>query len=81
MAAHALRHLAADGQHRVQAVHDVLKDHGDFFAPDQVQLRRGQGKQVLSLKQNFAPGDFSLPGQQPQNGQGGHAFAAAALPH
>ena len=81
VAAQSLGHLVADGEHRVQGVHDVLENHADVAAADEIQLLFTQGKKVLPPEANLAPGDLPLPGKQPQDGQCRDALAAAAFAH
>ena len=38
--------LAADGEHRVEAGHRLLEDHGDLVAADPSHIRLGQLQQV-----------------------------------
>ena len=54
MVPEAFRHLVSNGKDRIEAVHDVLEDHGDFFSPDLVQLLFGESQEVLPLKENFS---------------------------
>ncbi len=42
MDAQRLAELAADGQHRVEGGHRILKDHGDLFAADVLHLLLAQ---------------------------------------
>ena len=68
-----------DGKDGVEAVHDILKDHGDACPPDPVQLILFHFQKVLSLKQDFSAGDTPLTVQEAQDGQRGDAFPASAF--
>ena len=73
--------MAADGKHRIQAVHDVLKDHRNFPAPDRIQFLFAQRKKIAALKQDFTARHPALPRQKPQYGQRGNALSAARFAH
>ena len=81
MAAQPLGHLIADGEHRVQGIHDILEDHADVAAANQIKLLFAQGEKVLPPEANRAAGNLSLPWEQPQDRQRRDALAAAALTH
>ena len=49
-----LHHLLADGHHRVQGGHGVLKDHGHLLAAVFLQLVLAHGQHVLSAEANAA---------------------------
>ena len=74
-------HLAAHLEHRVQAGHRLLKDHRNIIAADLAQLFIRKSGQVLIFKPDAAARHAAGVFQQAHNGFGGHAFAAAALPH
>ena len=76
-----LRHLPAHRVHRVQRGHRVLEDHGDPVAPEFPQRPLPQGPQVRLSKADLPGGNPAGGGDQAQHGQGGHALAAAGLPH
>ena len=76
-----LRHLVADGEHRVQGAQGILEDHGDLAAPDPAHFLLRYLQQVPSPEQHLARDDApGRPRHQAQDGEAGHALAAARLP-
>ena len=72
--------LAADRQHRIEAGHRLLEDHGDAIAADLLQLALARLQQVAAAQQHAAAGNVPRRiGDQPQQRQGRGALAAAAL--
>ena len=77
-----LGHLVADGEHRVQGGHGLLKDHGDAVAPDLAQPRLGAIGQVFPQEADLARDSSGLGDrQEAQDGHGGDGLAAARFPH
>ena len=75
-----LDHLLLDGQHRVEAGHWVLEDHGHVATADLAQLGLRQTSQVLAVEDHPAALDpAGRLGQQPNDREVGHALAAAGL--
>ena len=79
--------LSADAEHRVQAGHGLLKDHGHIVAPQILHpLRGGLGDivalAVAEVQTNFAVHDLALrPLQQLHDGEAGNGLTAAGLAH
>ena len=74
-----LADLPADGQHRVERGHRVLKDHRDLAAADRAQLLVRQREQVAAAEHRRALRDAPVARQDPEQGQRGDALAAAGL--
>ena len=72
-----LHQLLADGQHRIEAAHGVLIDHGDFPAAQGTQGLAGQCGQVLPFIEHAAAQADAGPPQIVDHrvGQGGLAAA------
>jgi len=75
------RHLRSHLEDRVKAGLRLLEDHGNAVAPDFHHLRLGKLEQVLPLKENFTFHNFTGATHQPQDRDGGDAFAAAGFAH
>ncbi len=74
--------LPADGEHRVETGHRLLKNHGDIVAAHLAHFTNRQLEQVLSMEQNLAADNFARRGlHQPHDGQRSDAFAAARFAH
>ena len=74
-----LGNLIAAGEQRIQCRHWLLKNHCNLITPDSAHLIIGKLQQILPFKLNLS-GDFSRRTfQQPHNGHGGNALAAAGL--
>ena len=72
--------LLADREHRVEAGHRLLEDHGDAVAADAPHGRLVEGKEVRALEVDAAPDRAGEAlGQEPHHGERGHALAAARL--
>ncbi len=79
MKLYRLADLPADGQHRIQAGHRLLKDHRDRIAADVAHLRFGQSQQVAAFETDTA---LDLAGRfldQPQDRHRGDRLAAAGF--
>ena len=75
-----LDHLLLDGQHRVEAGHRVLEDHGDLATAQVAHLGLAVGQQVLPVEADAAALDApGRLGQQAHEGQAGDALAAAGF--
>jgi len=79
MGPQGLHKLTANPPHRIKGRIGILKNHPDPFSPNPAHLSPGELQEVLLPQQDFAAGYSSARGQQAQNGQGSHAFAATAL--
>ena len=64
-----LADLPADGEHRVERGHRVLKDHRDLAAADRAQLLVVQRKQVAAAEHRGALGDAAVPREDPEQGE------------
>ena len=86
MNANRLNDLTADGMHRTERGHRLLKDHGNLFAANvseyaAVGIFRGQFDNPIAIAEKDLPShDFAILGKNPQDRLAGHARAAAALP-
>ena len=81
MNAHGFRDLVADGQHRIEARHRLLEDHGDAIAPDVAHLPVAQAQEVSPRKSDAAADDAAdARRQEAEDRKGGDALAAARLP-
>ena len=81
MRAHRLGDLMADGEHRIECAHRLLKDHADAAAAHLAHVGLAELHQVATLEQNLAGPPAAAPRQQPQDRQCGDRFAATALAH
>ena len=79
MRAHRLGDLMADGEHRIECAHRLLKDHADAAAAHPAHVGLAELHQVATLEQNLAGAPAAAPRQQPEDRQRGERFAAAAL--
>jgi hypothetical protein len=59
----------------------LLKDHGNFPAPDSGQFLRGKRGKASALKKNFPAQALYCLSRQRGNGKAGEAFAAAGFSH
>ena len=59
----------------------VLKDHGDFTAPELPPLHGRILQQRFPVKENVAFTDSAAAGQQPQHGADDGGFAGAGFSH
>ena len=81
-----LVHLVPDPKDRIQAGHRLLEDHGHHVAPDALHPLVGHLDHVIGLVPQVQA-DLPLhhlalgPLKQLHQGQAGHRFAAARLPH
>src|SRR5262249_11867116 len=74
--AHRLHDLLADGQHRIERSHRLLKDHGNSGAANLLQARLRKLRQVLAVEVHRPRFHARRrAGQQPQDRQGSDAFA------
>ena len=71
--------LSADGEHRVQRRHRLLKDHADVAAADRLHLPLGQPHEVAAEERDAARFDAGGRGQQPHDRERRDALAGAAL--
>ncbi|KAG1448900.1 hypothetical protein G6F57_016741 [Rhizopus arrhizus] len=78
MQAQRLADLVAQGQHRIQARHRLLEDHGDAVAAQRAALAFRQRQQVLAFEQDAAR-HAGMPRQQAQQGERGGGLAAAGF--
>ncbi len=78
-----LAELEADREHRVERSHWLLEDHRDVGAAELAQLQRVESDQVPATVENLAARENAgiFLGQQPQDRQRGHRFAAPGLAH
>lgn len=75
-----LRNLLADGEHRVEARHRVLKDHRDALATDIAHGRVSDLQKRNVVKEDAAAEVFSLRrGEQTQNAERGARFSGACF--
>ena len=87
----ALGELCAHAQHRVQERHRVLENHADPVAADALHLffirlgvpgkGRGQGADVLAVKEDLAGGNTAVGGKQAHDGQHADALAGTGFAH
>jgi len=71
--------LKAHLEDRIQAAERVLKDHRDVLAANVADLLAAHLQQVIAAEQDLAAHDPARFVDQAQDGQGGHALAAARL--
>ena len=71
--------LRADGEHRVERRHRLLKDHADVAAADRLHLPLGQADQVAAEERDPARFDAGGRRQQPHDRERRDALARAAL--
>ena len=78
--AQGLGHLVADGHHRVQVGHRILKDHADLFAAYRLHPGLVERRQLDAVEADRA-GDHAgiAAGQQVHQRPAGHGLARAAL--
>ena len=75
-----LRDLLADGQHRIEAGHRLLEDHGDVVAPDLLHRLLGKRQQVAPLQRDPPLDAAGAAGEQAHDRQRGDALARAGFP-
>nr|GEY68439.1 hypothetical protein [Tanacetum cinerariifolium] len=80
MAGHALGDLIANGEHRVERGHRLLKDHRHAVATHVQQALIGHAQQRFAQQAGSAGLDGRGVGEQAHKRHGRHAFAAARLP-
>ena len=80
MQAQHLLDLVADGEHGIEARHRLLEDHADAVAAQRAHGRRRQGQEIAAFEQD-APAEHPRrrARQQPHDGHGGDALAAAGF--
>ena len=81
MQAHGFVHLPAHLDHRVQAGHGFLKNHGDFRPPQPPAFLFGKLCDLPAAQKDFSPGHLSRKPEQAHDGPGGHALSAARFAH
>jgi len=74
-----LADLRAHGQHRIQAGHRLLKNHGDARTAQGAHGDFRQGKQILAVEFDAATDNACRRGQQAHQGQGRHRLAATGF--
>ena len=74
-----LRDLEADGQHRIEARHRLLEDHGDPVAAHLAHLLLGKVEEVAALEQDLARDAAVDRRHQPHDRQRGDALARAGF--
>ena len=79
MRAHRLGDLVADGEHRIEAGHRLLKDHRDAIAANVAHLRQRQVEQVPTVEHDLTSGDAARWRHQTHHRQRQHRLAAAGL--
>ena len=78
----ALGDLVADGEHRVETGHGVLKDHPDPAPADLAQRLAAEGEQLGVSQAHVAGGiDHARGRHQLQDGQTGETLPTAGLAH
>ncbi|MGY3407511.1 hypothetical protein ACVWZV_003624 [Bradyrhizobium sp. GM5.1] len=73
------RNLEADGQHRIEARHWLLEDHGDFVATNILHARFGQRQQVATGKPDAAFDAAVLLRNEPHDRERSDALARTGL--
>ncbi len=81
MGTQRFHHLHADGEHRVEGHHRVLKDHRDTVAADVADLAFFEVQQVFSVELDGAVADPARFGDEVQDGEGQHGFTGAGFAH
>ena len=76
-----LHQLVADGEHRVQAGHGVLKNDGAAFAAEVFQLLFTPFCNIFPFVKNLSSGDAAVFRQNLHDGVGGDGFAGAGFAH
>ncbi len=66
----AFNHLGADGQHRIQCHHWILKDHADFIAPNISNLVAVHIGEIRAVEPDAAIGDTPGLADQVEDGEG-----------
>jgi hypothetical protein len=75
-----LRNLAANGQHRVEGRHRILKNHRNLAASDATHLLVADLEQVAAVEPDLAGhGPRRRMRDQTHEGHSCHAFATARL--
>ena len=73
--------LEADGPHRVEVGHGVLRHQADGGAAQGGEILGAQVGDVTALEADRAAGDSTGSGQQPDDGMGQGGLSRARLPH
>ena len=71
--------LGADGPHRVQIGHRILRHQADAASSDADEFAVGQVRDVTAIEGDGATGDFTITGQQPQCGVDSGGLTRAGL--
>ena len=80
MDAHHLGDLVADGEHRIERGHRLLKHHGHARAADIAHGFFADLRQVLAVEQDFAAClDAPRRPNETEQGQRGHGLSAAGF--
>src|SRR5262249_36150190 len=74
-----LRHLAKDGEERIERRHGILQDHRDPAAADPPQLALALLRQILALERDTAADDARGPRQEPDDRPARRRLAASGL--
>ena len=69
------RDLEADGEHRIEARHRFLEDHGDIVAADVLHISFGQRQQIAASEHDAALATAALFGNEPHDRERGDALA------
>ena len=78
MVPQGFHNLVAAGQQRIQRGKRLLEDHRQIFSFNLREFLLLHGQRIPAVKCNCAAGNASgLFRNEPHNGHGGHAFAAA----
>ena len=78
MQAEYFAQLMTNGEHRVQAGHRILEDHGDLIAADFAHFLHGKRQNILSLEVDLA---LQTGFVQPHDRHGCLGLTAAGLAH
>jgi len=70
-----LDQLVADGEHRIERRHRVLKDHGEAGAAQRHGFRHRQIQQIAAIEFDRAVEQRQIGRQQPQQAGGERRFA------
>ncbi|VTR69900.1 putative peptide transport system ATP-binding protein [Desulfosarcina cetonica] len=81
MGQEGFHHLGADGQHRVEGHHGVLKDHADAVSPDITHLLGGERGEIPVVEHHASPRDKARFADQVDDGESGDRFAGPAFAH
>ena len=78
---HGLGQLLADAHDGVQGGKGVLKNHGDFIAPEAIEILLRNFQQILPVVENFAALSDGVACLNAQDGLGRDGFARAGFAH